>query len=423
MKNLAEKPFAPTAHSVVTSAHANLKAKTKASLSVWAAFVVLLATAGLAACTSAPKIAPTALAPFKAELTLQPVWSIQADSELTASPTVDAKHNLVLLASGGGLVAYSAANGGFLWRTQNVGLVEAPLAVAQDGKSVLALVQGREAASLDSKTGKVLWRAVLPAEMYVQAASVSGVFVVLTADGRIVGIEEDSGRRRWALSRSIPALTVRGSGAIIAAGADVVIGLPGGKAVSLKASNGQVNWESGLAEVRGVNEVERIADAIPDWASSQTLGSCVSAYRHRITCLDTQGKVSFSQAMATVSSAVVTQSPSMIASIDESGELKAWAVNAGLTSPPAWIFEGLRGRKSAGLRDIAAQDGTIFVSDSLGFIHGIQAGSGKTIARMSFASGTDVKISLWAGSLAQGATLMGTSGRTVQAWSLVNIVR
>lgn len=383
--------------------------------------LLVLMAAALQACTSAPKAPPASLQAFKPELALQRAWSIQADGDLTASPTIDAQHQLVLLAFSKDAHAYSAASGALLWRARDLGLIEAPLVVAQDGKSVLALVQGKEAVSLDAKTGKVLWRAVLPAEMYVQAASAGGVFVVLTSDGRIVGLDEDSGRRRWAIARSIPALSVRGSGTITSVQGDALVGLPGGKVVSIKASNGQLNWEAGLAEVRGVNEVERIADALPDWVSVKNVGFCAAAYRHRITCLDAQGRVSFTQEVSAVSSAVATQSPVMLSSLDESGDLKAWSANAAMGAPATWVFEGLRGRKSVELKDIAAQGDTVFISDRFGFVHGIHAKTGKTVARSAVASGSDVAIALWAGSLPQGASLVTMHKRTVQSWLIASL--
>ena len=373
------------------------------------------------ACTSAPKAPPAALQSFKPELALQRAWTVQADSDLTAHPTVDDKQTLLLLAFGNDAHAYNARTGGVLWRARGLGLIEAPLAMAQDGKSVLALVQGKEAVSLDAKTGKVLWRAVLPAEMYVQAASVNGVFVVLTADGRIVGLDEDSGRRRWAIARNIPALSVRGSGALVALQGDAVVGLPGGKAISIKASNGQISWESGLAEVRGVNEVERIADVIPDWVFVNGTGFCAAAYRHRISCLDSQGRITFTQEISAVSSAVATQSPALLAGLDDSGDLKAWSLTAAMAAPASWVFEGLRGRKSASLRDIAAQGDTVFVSDRMGLVHGIHAKTGKTVVRAAVASGSDASIALWAGTLSQRATLITTHNRSVQSWTIASV--
>jgi outer membrane protein assembly factor BamB len=176
--------------------------------------------AGLAACGS-NKLPPAPLADFKPSVALARQWLIAADS-LNATPSVikAATGTQLIVSQGAQLINYQAGTGAVIWRAGLAG-VQAPIGVSSDNQTLLALVQGNEVVALSASNGQVLWRNSLPAEMRVQPASVGGVFVVLTADGRIVGMDEQTGRRRWVLTRALPALSVRGTGTVTALSATV----------------------------------------------------------------------------------------------------------------------------------------------------------------------------------------------------------
>jgi outer membrane protein assembly factor BamB len=252
--------------------------------------------------------------------------------------------------------------------------------------------------------------------MRTQAASVGGVFVVLTADGRIVGLDEATGRRRWALARTIPALTVRGSGAVAALSSSVAaVGLPGGKAVGVNVNTGQFVWEANMVQVRGVNEVERIADVLPQWVAVSGLGLCATSYRQRATCVDERGQVTHSQDMQALSGLAV--SGSQWFAIEDEGSVKSWtlkkaAPNAG-QAPADWTFDGLKGRTSNSYAAIAALGGAVFVHDRTGFLHVLSAESGKTVARVSTGVSTAHVLPV----MVDGkAVLVIAGGNSLQAW-------
>jgi outer membrane protein assembly factor BamB len=369
----------------------------------------------LSACGSS-KTPPAPLADFKPAASLNKQWGIAVDP-VNAAPTVlrGAAGAQVVLAQGAQVVAYQAATGAVAWRA-GVGNVQAPVGVSSDNQTALALVQGVEAVGLEASTGAVRWRSPLPADMRTQAASVGGVFVVLTADGRIVGLDEATGRRRWALARTIPALTVRGSGAVAALSSSVAaVGLPGGKAVGVNVNTGQFVWEANMVQVRGVNEVERIADVLPQWVAVSGLGLCATSYRQRATCVDERGQVTHSQDMQALSGLAV--SGSQWFAIEDEGSVKSWtlkkaAPNAG-QAPADWTFDGLKGRTSNSYAAIAALGGAVFVHDSTGFLHVLSAESGKTVARVNTGVSTAHVLPV----MVDGkAVLVIAGGNSLQAW-------
>ena len=311
------------------------------TLSLLSACVVL----GLSACSS-NQVPPAPLAPFKPSTSVVRQWAV-TDAALAAPSVVKAVSGTALLVPHSkDIAAYQADSGKLLWRTP-LPNVEASVGVSADGKTVLALVQGVEAVALNAETGAVLWRNSLPAEMRVQPGFVGGVFVVLTADGRMVGLEESTGRRRWALARTLPALTVRGTGAVAAMSNTLAaVGLPGGKAVGVNVNNGQVVWETSLALTRGVNEVERIADVLPQWVSVPGLGLCATTYRQRVACVDDKGNISKTIDMSALSGLVVSGSQWFV--LDDNGSVGAWTPKAGVANAaadkPDWAFDGFKGR-------------------------------------------------------------------------------
>jgi outer membrane protein assembly factor BamB len=372
--------------------------------------------AGLAACSS-DKLPPAPLLDFKPTVALARQWAISGET-IHAAPSVlrAAAGPQLLLAQGQAVVAYQAGNGTLAWR-EPIGLVQAPIGVSTDNQTLLALVQGSEAVALNANTGEVLWRNSLPAEMRTQPAAVGGVFVVLTADGRIVGLDEQTGRRRWAITRSLPALSLRGSGAIAALSNTVAaIGLPGGKAIGVNVSNGQIVWEASVAQTRGVNDVERIADVIPNWVAVPGLGLCATTYRQRAGCVNDKGTISHVQDMNALSGLVVSGQQWFV--LEDEGSVKSWTLKSNKPNPGQapidWSFDGLKGRTGNSFAPLAAFGGAVFVHDNTGLLHVLSSQNGKTMARVNTGMGADAHL---LPVLVDGKALLIASGNTaLSAW-------
>ena len=371
--------------------------------------------AGLVACSS-NKPAPAPLADFKPMFVMKQQWSVGVES-LNAAPSVlrGEAGTQLLTAQGQDVFAYRVSSGALAWRA-SLGLVEAPLGVSENQQTVLALVQGSEAVALNAANGQVLWRNSLPAEMRSQPVSVGGVFVVLTADGRIIGLDEQTGRRRWAFARTMPALSLRGSGAVAGVSTSVaVVGLPGGKAVGVNVNTGKLIWEASVAQTRGVNDVERIADVLPRWVAVQGLGVCATTYRQRAACVDEKGEITHAQEMSATSGLTVSGQQWFAL---EDGSLKSWTLKSTSANPGQasidWVFDGLKGRTGNSYTPLAAFDGAVFVHDSTGQLHVLSSQTGKTIARV--ATGMSADVHLYALVLDGKNLLIGASNKTIQAW-------
>lgn len=388
-----------------------------------------VSTSSAVATAPKPSEIPHGFAPKLAK-----VWTISLGA-VNAKPTLlkwlastgQTKHGEQLLVpSEQDVLAYAAATGVLNWRT-TVGLVQAPIGFSQDATSLLALVQGTEAVSLDAKTGQVLWRSKLPAEMRSQPVSVAGVFVVLTADGRLIGLDEKTGRRLWAVAHAAAPLTLRGAGTIAALPNGIaLVGLPGGKVLGVNVISGQTAWESQWSVSRGDNDVERLVDIIPDWVSVPLVGLCASSYKQQAACIDGAGRVTRAQAMPVISSLLVDENQWL--ALEDDGTLKSWRLPATLESSlqlssqsisqpssptgspntkPNWIFKETQGRMGNTFSPLAQAMQYVFVHDAKGFLHTIAAQTGQLIGQTATGLVGDTHLMAWV--LNKQAVLAATS--------------
>jgi outer membrane protein assembly factor BamB len=186
---------------------------------------------------------------------------------------------------------------------------------------------------------------------------------------------------------------MRGAGAVLAIDATTaVLGMPGGKALGVNVSSGKIMWETNLASLRGVNEVERIVDVLPNWIAIPSLGVCATVYAQRVSCVNEKGQITHQHTMDSVTGLVVAGQRWF--GLAESGTLKAWSFKqanpkAGFDAPetaPDWSFNGLRGRVIgdgfAPLSSVVVGDGNVFVTDSADVLHVVSADTGLTTARV-----------------------------------------
>src|SRR3546814_720864 len=86
--------------------------------------------------------------------------------------------------------------------------------------------------------------------------------MVRTGDGRIYALDAANGERRWVYDQgSVPLLSLRGNGSMLAANGVLFFGSDDGKLVALRQDNGAKLWEQKLASGEGRTEIDRLIDA------------------------------------------------------------------------------------------------------------------------------------------------------------------
>ncbi|OUR72734.1 outer membrane protein assembly factor BamB [Methylophaga sp. 41_12_T18] len=231
--------------------------------------LVLILSLSLMACgtvkgwlTDETYVAPPAeLIEFSQEFTPELVWSIN-NGEGAADYSdlgVWLQADMVIAVDHEGEVAsYEAITGRQLWQVE----LDVPVTTGAGGGDNLILIGSKEGEilALDETTGQLLWRKRLTSEVLAPPKASHNVVVARTADGRLTGLSAEDGSILWNYQRSVPLLSLRGTGAPVVADDKVVAGYANGKLVALSIIDGKVLWEKSIAVPRGRSELDRLVD-------------------------------------------------------------------------------------------------------------------------------------------------------------------
>lgn len=234
--------------------------------------VLLLALAVLSGCSTVKNLFggrgkdksedPTPLVQLNPTVNVAKLWSASLgnggkDLGIGLRPAIVDGH-VYALAVAGGVSAFDLKTGQALWHyASKLPLTGGP--GAGDGLVVVGSLEG-DVIALDAATGAEKWTAKVPNEVLVAPAIGGGMVFVHSNDGRLTALDQASGERRWFYSPDLPALTVRGSGAITLGPGIVFVGNDNGTLTALSMGDGNVVWTTPVAQPDGRSELERMAD-------------------------------------------------------------------------------------------------------------------------------------------------------------------
>ncbi len=275
-------------------------------------------------------------------------------------------------AANGQVVAVDAASGQERWRFSLKEKLSAGVGAGKDG--VYVGTSKGEVVALDL-AGKQNWRSALSSDILVAPQAVNGVVIVRTVDGRMVGLNESDGKRRWLQQRTNPPLVLRNLGAVVADKELIYAGMPGGRLLATKAENGGLVWETLVSQPRGSTELERIADV----ASAPLLDGgrvCAVSYQGRLACFDAEkGNLDWYREVSSATG--LAQDNRAFFTSDSSGLVMGFLKTSGTQ---IWKQEKLKGRKLSGP---AVFGNYVIVGDVQGFVHLLSRQSGELAARVA----------------------------------------
>lgn len=319
-------------------------------------------------------------------------------SPLPSTLTVKGDH--VFVASGNGTVAQiNVSTGVDVWRLP----LGVPLSagIGSDGHLSAVVTQRNDLIAVVG--GKEVWRQRLPAAAYT-APFVAGQRVfVLGADRTVSAFDGDTGARLWSQVRTGEPLVLRQSGALLAVGDTLVVGL-GGRMVGFNPNNGNIRWETPLAAPRGANDVERMVDLV---GPVSRLGDevCARAFQVAVGCVDAQrGRLKWTQTAD--GSQGLNGDDSMLLGTESDGRVVAWQRASGQR---AWTYTGLLNRN---LVSPLVLGRSVAVADGFGYVHLLSREDGTPMARLT----TDGSPILSAPALAGDTLLALTQNGNLFAW-------
>lgn len=329
----------------------------------------LAAVAVLAVGCAGDRPKPAQLEEFTPKIAGRQVWRAQTDRVSYAlAPAV--REGRVFVAGDSGVVrALDALSGVVAWEA-NLG-TRIAAGVGSDGRRAAVVTRDNELVVLDE--GKVRWRARLPARV-VTSPLVAGERVFVMMVNRVVhAFDADGGQRLWTFDKPSDALTL-GQGSVLAAFRDTLLVGQGPRLTGLDPRRGTVRWEAALANPRGANEVERLADLVGPAVRVGNL-VCARAFQAGVGCADAdRGTTVWTRNLGGWQP--VGGDDQVLVAADASDRISAWKL---LDGGSLWSSERLLHRQLGG---VTVAGRVAVVGDAQGLVHFLDKRTGEPLLRL-----------------------------------------
>ncbi len=284
-----------------------------------------------------------------------------------------AANSIWLAGKDGTISRLEASSGKSQWSIK----ASTPLIAGVGADGDIAVVASRDGRLLAfDGEGKSKWVHALGTEASSVPTVAVGVVVVRTSDNKTIGIDAESGRRRWTFARQNAPVVIRQTAAVAIDGASTFVGLPGGRLVSLSLQNGSVRWEAPVSNPRGSTEIERIADVLGSPLISGR-DICAATYQGRVSCFEVAtGRPLWSREWSAVGGVELDARNAY--ACDSRGFVVG--LSRGDRGTPIWTQELLKGRE---LTAPVLVGTTLLVGDQSGLIHALSASDGNLIGRLA----------------------------------------
>lgn len=316
---------------------------------------------------------PGPLPAFEAKATARVNWQVSLASKGAPGFAPALRPEAIYAASpDGALVSVDPANGTQRWRVNagkplsaGVGADAVAVAVGTDKGDVLAFDTG----------GKPLWQTKITSEVSGPPKPTDGIVIVWSLDGRIFGLSETDGARKWVYQRTTPPLTVRRYAGGVATRGGLFTGTPGGKLLGINVATGGLAWEGNVATPKGATELERLADitSLPVVDERQV---CAAVYLGRVACFDPQrGASTWSRDFGSLGGLALDNRYLYIT--DDKGAVQALDKSTGAS---VWKQDKLAQRFPSGPVVVGDYLGVV---DAEGYLHLLDRNDGNLVGRVA----------------------------------------
>ena len=328
----------------------------------------------LVACSGSSRVRkPAELVPVKNQFDLQEVWSTSVGSSETFNFHPVVAGDAVYVAShGGDLVKIDLASGKKVW-TADVPekIVVGP---GSDGRTTVAITNKGNAYAFDDN-GKPIWNVSIGSEVLSEPVVAGGIVVIRTLDNRFIGLDSQTGVRKWNYQRQQSALSLRvGYGMLPINNEVIVTGFAGGRFGMIAIANGGLIWETPVSFPKGFSEIERLNDVT---AKPSLEGDvlCAVSYQGRIGCGQARnGSLLWFKDFSSYTG--TAQSPELVFAANEKSHVTAFATKDGTQ---VWESTALTYRD---VGEPMAIGRVVLMGDAQGYVHAFSQTNGEMIARI-----------------------------------------
>jgi len=205
---------------------------------------------------------PSLLVEYAPEVQLDVIWKesvgVGAEEQSLKLVPVIGSGKIIAADREGVVQARSLTTGKVIWETETE--VHFSGGPGLGAGTVILGSSDAEVVALDSETGAVLWKSAVSSEVLSEPVVAEGIVVVRTTDGSVIALDEKTGGKRWNYERSVPALSLRGTGSPLIVEGNVIGGYDNGKLMALRLADGKFVWETSIAIPKGRSEIERLVD-------------------------------------------------------------------------------------------------------------------------------------------------------------------
>jgi len=369
------------------------------------ALIIGSAIAALVACSGGARVRkPADLVPVTNQFDLAPIWSTSVGSSETFNFHPVVAGDAVYAASHrGNLVKIDLANGNKLWEASVPERIT--VGPGSDGR-ITAVVTTKGTVYAYDDAGKPIWNVSVGSEVLTEPVVAGGVVIIRALDNRFIGLDAQTGTRKWIYQRQQSALSLRVGYGMLAIGNEVIVtGFAGGRFGMIAIANGGLVWESPISFPKGFSEIERLNDVTAKPSMEGEI-LCAVSYQGRIGCgqARTGNLIWFKDFSSFTGTA---HSPDMVFSANEKSHVTAFATKDGTQ---VWENDKLT------FRDVGepmAVGRVLLMGDAQGYVHAFSQADGQMVARIRHDSSPITAAPIAVG----GLILIQSQGGKIAAYS------
>ena len=341
---------------------------------VTTALLLSAAVVALVACSGASRVRkPAELVPVSNQFELVPVWSIGLGSSepFNFHPTVVG--DAVYAASHrGNLTKLDLMTGNKLWEVSVPDRLS--IGPGSDGRTTAVVTTKGMVYAYDAN-GKPIWSVNVGSEVLTEPVVAGGIVIIRALDNRFIGLDAQTGVRKWTYQRQQSALSLRvGYGMLPINNEVIVTGFAGGRFGMIAIANGGLIWETPVSFPKGFSEIERLNDV----AAKPSIDGdiiCAVSYQGRVGCGQARtGNLLWFKDYSSYTG--TAQSASLVFAANEKSNITAFAVKDG---SQAWENTQLT------FRDVGeplAVGKVLLMGDAQGYVHALSQANGEMLARI-----------------------------------------
>ncbi|MDZ7924205.1 MAG: outer membrane protein assembly factor BamB [Marinagarivorans sp.] len=128
------------------------------------------------------------------------------------------------------------------------------------GDSLYTATPKGDVIALSVLDGKVQWTTTVSTEVVAAPQSNGKQVLVKAIDGRLFGLDAETGKKLWNYDHPQPLLTFRAQSAPLVVGQQAFVAFDNGQLMNFGTAEGDLRWSARVSQPKGVTELERTVD-------------------------------------------------------------------------------------------------------------------------------------------------------------------